>query len=330
MKKILTLVLLLALLGAACGFVWYKVTREPKVATTEWVYIEGNTLSAPALLEGWPMELARQITGLDAKLANGRLEGAYRIKEGMSALSLARKLAYHQQDPVRLTFRGSRLKEELAGRLARPLLCDSASVLAAMLDPAFLAEAEMDAANVESIFLPDTYEVYWNISPQELMQRMLKEYRKFWNESRRAKAEALGLTPREVSVLASIAEEETADRAERGVVARLYWNRLQLGMMLQADPTVKYAMGDFALRRILLRHLDVESPYNTYRNPGLPPGPIRVVEKATIDTLFNARPHNYLYMCAKPDFSGRHNFAETGTQHAANAAAYHAALNSRK
>jgi UPF0755 protein len=133
-----------------------------------------------------------------------------------------------------------------------------------------------------------------------------------------------------VSVLASIAEEETANRQERGTVARLYWNRLQKGMLLQADPTVKFAIGDFALKRILLRHLEVDSPYNTYRYAGLPPGPIRVVEKATIDTILNSRPNNYLYMCAKPDFSGRHNFATSLAEHLRNADAYHQALNARK
>lgn len=331
MKKILVAVSVLLLICAAVGsMAWYKLMKKAAIDETSWLYIEGQELSNPELLEGDAMRAALELVHFDQRLQEGRLNGAYKITKGMSAMQVARKLVNRQQDPVRLTFRSVRLKEELAGRLARPLMCDSAAVLDAMLDPDFLAEAGADAANIESVFLPDTYEVYWNIAPAELMKRMLREYRKFWNEARLAKAQALQLTPLEVSTLASIAEEETADRQERGVVARLYWNRLQRGMLLQADPTVKYAMGDFALRRILLSHLTVESPYNTYQHPGLPPGPIRVVEKATIDSLLNSQPHNYLYMCAKPDFSGRHNFATNGAEHQANAAAYHRALDARK
>ena len=229
-----------------------------------------------------------------------------------------------------MTFGGARLKEQIAGRMARPLLCDSLAILEAMTDPSFLEKAGVDEANVGTVFLPDTYEVYWNIAPEKLMERMLKEYERYWNEERRSKAEAMGLSPREVAVLASIAEEETTDRHERGVVGRLYWNRLQKGMLLQADPTVKFALGDFALKRILLRHLEVDSPYNTYKYAGLPPGPIRIPEKATMDSILNSRPHAYLYMCAKPDFSGRHNFAVTLGEHNRNAEAYHQALNRKK
>lgn len=337
LKRILIgLASLLLIAGGAGAYAYYLLFMKPVVHETAWLYIEGpavvtDSVGRPpqltALPDGREMAWAGRWTKLNDRLQSGALEGAYRMKEGMSAMDVARKLTRRQQDPVRMTFGNVRLKEQLAGRMARPLMCDSASVLAAMLSPGFLEAAGLDEANIGTVFLPDTYEVYWNIDPARLMERMLAEYRRFWNESRQQKAQALGLTPREVSVLASIAEEETTGRQERGVVARLYWNRLQRGMLLQADPTVKFALGNFALRRILLSHLEVDSPYNTYRYAGLPPGPIRIVEKATIDTILNSQPNNYLYMCAKPDFSGSHNFATTLTEHNRNAEAYHAALN---
>lgn len=327
---VIVLLVLLSAVGGVGFWLWNELLRKPMIGVTQWLYIEGNVLSDPVLLSGTGFDLARAWTHLDEKLESGALEGAYKLTAGMPALRVAQKLSRHQQDPVRMTFGGVRLKEQLAGRMAKTLLCDSASVLKAMMDAEFLEKAGTDSANVGAIFLPDTYEVYWNIAPDKLMERMLKEYERYWNDERRAKAEAMGLTPREVAILASIAEEETANRAERGVVGRLYWNRLQKGMLLQADPTVKFAIGDFALKRILLRHLEVESPYNTYLHEGLPPGPLRTPEKATMDSILNSRPHNYLYMCAKPDFSGLHNFACSLSEHQRNADAYHNALNARK
>ncbi len=321
---------LIAIGAAAAAYAWYLLREKPVTTGTHWLYIEGNQVSNPELLAADEIQWALKLTDFDQKLSEGKLEGAYKLVNEMTALQVARKLALHQQDPVRITFNNARLKEQVAGKMARPLMCDSVALLNAMLDPAFLAEANVDTANVSILFLPDTYEVYWNTAPQDLVRRMLREYNRFWTEKRQKQARELGLSPREISVLASIAEEETANRQERGVVARLYWNRLQKGMLLQADPTVKFAMGDFALKRILLKHLEVDSPYNTYRYAGLPPGPIRVVEKATIDTILNSRPNHYLYMCAKPDFSGRHNFAATLSEHLRNADAYHQALNARK
>jgi len=335
MNKILKTVLLVigVLLAVAAGvgaYAWYALRVKPVTSDTHWLYIVGDSVRNPELLAADEIQWALKMTEFDNKLKQGSLEGAYKLVKGMTATQVARKLALHQQDPVRVTFNNARLKEQVAGKMARTLLADSTAILNAMFDPKFLTDAKVDAANVATIFLPDTYEVYWNIKPEELMQRMLREYNRFWNEKRQQQAQALNLSPREVSVLASIAEEETTNRQERGTVARLYWNRLQKGMLLQADPTVKFAIGDFALKRILLRHLEVDSPYNTYRYAGLPPGPIRVVEKATIDTILNSRPNNYLYMCAKPDFSGRHNFATSLAEHLRNADAYHQALNARK
>jgi len=331
MKKILIILVgLVCLAAAAAGVAWYQLTKCPATTQTGWLYIEGQQVSDTSLISNERVQLALRLMKFDKRLSEGSLDGAYRIDSGMTPVEVSRKLTRRMQDPVKLTFHDIRLKEQWAGRMAERLMCDSASIMEAMLDPALLAEAEMDEKNIGGLLLPDTYEVYWNITPAGLMQRMLKEYRRFWNESRQAKAESLGLTPQEVVILCSIAEEETQNREERGTVAMLYWNRLQLMMPLQADPTVKFAVGDFGLKRILNAHLEVDSPYNTYKHEGLPPGPIRLVEKATIDTFLNAKMHPYLYMCAKPDFSGTHNFATSYGQHLRNAEAYHAALNRLK
>ena len=180
-----------------------------------------------------------------------------------------------------------------------------------------------------ALFIPDTYEVYWNISLDKLMKKMEKANNNFWNEERTTKANAMGLTKDEVATLASIVDEETANNSEKPMIAGMYFNRLKKGMPLQADPTIKFALKDFALRRIYHKLLTVDSPYNTYKNQGLPPGPIKIASVAGIDAVLNYVHHDYLYMCAKEDFSGTHNFAVTYSEHLQNAAKYTKALNNR-
>ena len=180
------------------------------------------------------------------------------------------------------------------------------------------------------LFLPNTYELYWNISADKLFERMQKEHQHFWNESRLHQAKAIGFTPVEVSIIASIVEEETNQTAERPIVAGLYINRLHRSMPLQADPTIKFALQNFGLKRILNTHLTVDSPYNTYLHAGLPPGPIRIPTPKTLDQVLNYTRHSFLYMCAKEDFSGSHNFASSLAQHQINARKYWNALNKRK
>jgi len=180
------------------------------------------------------------------------------------------------------------------------------------------------------MFIPNTYEIYWNVSPEKFCERMKKEFERFWNVERLEKAGKVGLTPVQVGTLASIVEEETNKKDELPIVAGLYINRLKMGMKLQADPTVKYAVGDFTLRRVLNVHLEKDSPYNTYQNYGLPPGPIRFPAGQAIDAVLNYTHHDYIFMCAKEDFSGRHNFAVTAHQHAVNRDKYIAALNRLK
>lgn len=340
-KYILIAVLLLVLVGGGvAGIFYYNIFRKPLTRTSGWIYLSHDATvtdfkqqleaqTGASASDMW-LGMAMTIYKLEKRFSEHRLTGAYQLKEGMPAAAVVRQVAYRQQTPVKLTFGGARRLSDIAGRMAQCVEADSLQILQAMTAPEFLAESETDEANVGSVFLPDTYQVYWDISAEKLVRRMLAEYKKFWNATRCAKAEALQVTPLQVAVICSIAEEETANRQERGVVARLYWNRLKKGMLLQADPTVKYAVGDFMLRRILTRHLSTPSPYNTYLHPGLPPGPIRIVEKATIDAFLNSQPHQYLYMCAKEDFSGLHNFATTLSQHNQNAARYHAALNNAR
>lgn len=255
--------------------------------------------------------------------------GRYVIEPGKKALDVFRQLRNGQQTPVMLTVPDVRTTERLAGRITAKLMLDSATVAQALADQAFCQRLGYDTATIFCLFVPNTYEVYWNISLDALMQRMQKEHDAFWNEDRRHKAEAQGLTPNEVVTLASIIDEETANNAEKPIIAGMYLNRLKKGMLLQADPTVKYALGDFTLKRILNKHLEADSPYNTYKYAGLMPGPIRLPSLQAIEAVLNPDHNDYLYMCAKEDFSGTHNFACTLAEHNQNARRYQQALNQR-
>lgn len=256
-----------------------------------------------------------------------RSVGSYVVKSGSSALQVSRMLKQGRQTPVRVTFNNVRTISDLAERVSRSMDFEAADFIAAcdsVLPSRGYAIAEYPAA-----FLPDTYEFYWNAPAIKVVGRLADFHDRFWSDDRKAKAEALGISPTEAVIIASIVEEETNKADEMPKVARLYLNRLDRGMPLQADPTVKYALGDFSLRRILSRHLAVDSPYNTYKNAGLPPGPIRVASQRGIDAVLNAPAHGYLYMCAKADFSGYHAFAADFAAHQRNARAYQAELNRR-
>ncbi len=264
--------------------------------------------------------------------------GRYAIADGENAYTVMSRLQRGHQTPTRLTIGSVRTVDRIAGRAARQLMIDSVEIAALLRDTAYRRTLGFDDATLPCLFIPNTYEVYWNISADGFLRRMKQEHDNFWNDSRRARAKALGMTPVQVATLASIVDEETADNGEKPVVAGLYLNRLRIGMPLQADPTVKFvllqqrrAAGDSAavIRRILERDLTIPSPYNTYLNAGLPPGPIRVASVAGIDAVLHADRNNYLYMCAKEDFSGTHNFAATYAEHLRNARRYQAALNRR-
>ena len=256
--------------------------------------------------------------------------GRYIIRPDETWLTVYRRMARGHQEPTRLTLPATRGMNRLAGAIGHRLMLDSADVALAFADSSYAVMWGYTPATLPALFIPDTYEVYWDISLDALMERLQRENAAFWNSNGRdAQAAALGLTHEEVCTLASIVDEETAADAEKPDVAGLYLNRLRAGMPLQADPTVKFAVGDESLQRITGAHLAVESPYNTYLHVGLPPGPIRIASKAAIDAVLHATPHTYIYMCAREDFSGRHNFATTFAQHQQNARRYQRALNAR-
>ena len=262
--------------------------------------------------------------------------GRYAIAPDEGALKIWRHMKNGLQEPVNLTIPSVRTMDKLADELGKRLMLCSTEILAALTDEATCEKYGYDTATIACMFIPNTYDVYWNISMEKLMQRMKKESDKFWNFERTQKAKAMNLTPEQVITLASIVDEETANNAEKPMIAGMYYNRLTLhnaeypdGMPLQADPTIKYAWKRFELKRIYNNLLSIKSPYNTYKNPGLPPGPIRIPSIAGIDAVLNHVHHDYLYMCAKEDFSGTHNFARTYEEHLQNAAKYSKALNER-
>ena len=255
--------------------------------------------------------------------------GRYLVKDGMNNNELVNLFRSGRQTPVNVVFNNVRTKEEFAGKISHQIELDSAQILEAMLDTNFLNSLGLDAFTVSSLFIPNTYEFYWNTTVTSFLSRMVAEHHHFWNDSRRKKARNLKLTKEEVVILASIVEKETLQKSEQPIVAGLYINRLKKRMKLQSDPTVIYAIGDFSIRRVLKKDLKYDSPYNTYKYKGLPIGPISLPSISAIDAVLNYQKHEYLYMCAKEDFSGYHNFAKSVKQHYANAAKYRKALNEK-
>ena len=255
--------------------------------------------------------------------------GCYAIEPTDNVRYLERRLRLGYQTPVRITVGSVRTLERIARNVSEQLMLDSVEIASLLKDEEYISKLGYTMETLPALFIPNTYEVYWNTDADQFMQRMVKENKAFWTEQRLKKADAIGLTPVQVATLASIVDEETAMDIEKPMVAGLYINRLKKGMLLQADPTVKFSLKEFSLRRILYKHLEVDSPYNTYKYAGLPPGPIRVPSIAGLESVLNYTHHNYLYMCAKEDFSGTHNFAVTSAQHAANARKYQQALNRR-
>lgn len=259
-----------------------------------------------------------------------RIIGFYKVEHRESALSVAKRIRSGAQTPIRVTINNMRTIDDLIARLAPHFLADQHAFYTA-LDTIFAHDSIFDTPEkYPAAFFPETFEFYWTDKPEKVFNKIISHRNSFWSADRLAKANALGLSPLDVTIIASIVEEESNKPDEYPIIARLYINRLHRGMKLQADPTVKFALQDFSITRITHQHLQVNSPYNTYLYEGLPPGPIRIVNKTTIDAVLNAPEHNYLYMCAKEDFSGYHNFAADYSTHLRNAARYHNALNRLK
>lgn len=254
--------------------------------------------------------------------------GRYIISNNSGNLFLIRKLRAGMQDPVMITFNNIQNKEQLAERISSQLEAAKSDLLKEFNNPKFLDSLDLTEENFPTIFLANTYEFYWNTSSKQFIERMLKEYNRFWTESRKSKAQSIGLSPTDVTILASIVQKESNRLDDYKIIAGVYLNRMQKGMPLQADPTVLYALKKLGVsRRVLNADLKIDSPYNTYINKGLPPGPICLPELKSIDQTLNAEEHNYLYFCAREDFSGYSAFAETWEQHLENARKYQKALN---
>lgn len=260
------------------------------------------------------------------KLDRNPKSGHYILHEGATPMAVVGMLRSGAQKPVRLTFNNTRTLADLAGRIAQDIEADSITLLAHLTNPATAEKYGVSSEEVIGLFIPNTYEVWWNISPEALTDRMVREWEKFWNKERTSRLARTGLTKMEVVTLASIVYEETKNVEEMPKIAGVYMNRLRRGMPLQACPTAKYAVGDFTIKRVLHKHTQVESPYNTYLHRGLTPGPICTPSIAAIDAVLNYTNHKWLYFCAKEDFSGRHNFSSTLSEHNRHARRYAEAL----
>ena len=252
--------------------------------------------------------------------------GYYKIEKGQSVIRIARALALGEQSPVNLVIGEARTLPQLAGKIASQIECDSLTLLRAMQNRELRASVGYVKDSLIALFLPNTYQVWWSVKPEQLLQRMKRESDTFWNSKRKEKARNAGFTPYQVMTLASIVYEETKEKSEMPKIAGVYINRLRKGMPLQACPTVKYAMGEFDLKRIMHKHLKYRSPFNTYVNKGLPPAPICIPSLAAIEAVLNYEKSDYLFFCAKPEFNGKHNFARTLKEHNKNAEAYAKAL----
>ncbi|MCB9064830.1 MAG: endolytic transglycosylase MltG [Chitinophagales bacterium] len=337
-KKRLGLFFLLVLVvfGAIGAYIGYKIwgPNTGNMPNGQYLYIPTGASYQYVLDELEQGEYVYDIQSFDllaheANYPDLVKSGRYKIPHGMSNYDLIRLLRSGQQEPVKLVLNKLRTKQDLIKAITSTLEPDSAQIAGLLNSSSYLQKHGVDTNSVMAIIIPDTYEFYWNTSADGVLSRLASYYDKFWNDERKQKAFSKHLTPVQVMILASIVEEETNKNDEKPNVASVYLNRLRYHMKLQADPTVKFAMQDFGLKRILNIHLETDSRYNTYMYEGLPPGPIATPSKSSILAVLNAPETDYIYFCAKEDLSGYHNFASNYTQHMKNARAYQRALNER-
>lgn len=336
-RKIFVGVLTIIALTAVSGLYLREQFYGAAVDKTSEIFIsnedvrsENNNILAERILPNIGHDWAFNFYAKYIKLFSSIKPGRYLIEPNMSVIRVARMLKLGEQTPVNVTFNNVRTIPQLAGKISEQLDIDSLELQNYIFSESSYKKYGVDSINMLSIFLPNTYELYWSTSAEGFTDRMFREYNNFWTDKRVAQLKKSGLSRREAITLASIVYEETKQRDEMPRVAGVYLNRLRIGMPLQADPTVKYALQDFTLKRILNKHLEYDSPYNTYLNRGLPPSPISMPSIAAIDGVLNAEKHSYLYFCARPTFDGYHNFATTYSQHLNNARAYTNELNRRK
>lgn len=329
--------LLIIALGA--GYLLYRVVFHPNVWLGE---KETTSIYIPAASDFNDVKSILYSDGIIVNRKNfewlaskkkypGNIKsGHYVLKSGMNNNELINLLRSGEQTPVKVIFNNIRTIEELASRVSKTLEFDSAQLVKTMNDTNRLKELGLTKQTAGIIFIPNTYEFYWNTSANEFVSRMFQEYVKFWNDKRTAKADSLGFSIPEVITLASIIEKETSRNEEKPIIAGVYLNRLERGWLLQADPTVIFATGNFNIRRVLNEHKKIDSPYNTYKYGGLPPGPICIPSISSIDAVLYPDDNDFLYFCAKEDLSGFHNFAKTARQHYINARKYQKALDELK
>lgn len=334
MKKILLIVLLIVLIGAAAIGWRFFSSNTPFDQKEKFLYIRTGEANAAAVLKSirentllsnpGSFEWLASRMGVWEKLKPGK----YSITRGTSLFTLARKLRNGSQTAVVLAITKLRTKEDLAGLIGRKFECDSAAVLAYMNNPDTLKKYGLDTNTVMTTVYPDNYTYFWNSTPSNIFRKLYSQRDKFWTEERRKLAAERNLTPEQAYILASIVEEETTDHEEKGYMASVYRNRLTKGMRLGADPTVKFALRNFGLKRIYTKHTAVESPYNTYRVYGLPPGPICTPSIRTLEETLRSPNTNYLFFVAKSHLKGGHHFTETYDEHMKYAKQFHKALDS--
>lgn len=331
---------LLLMIGIAGGLKGYKMYRKIncsnlKIKKDTYIYIPTNAsyeevesilLTNDYLLDSTSFDWVADKKNYKNQIKSGR----YKLTKGMSNNELINLLRSGKQTPVRLSFEKIRTKNKFVEKIAEQIEVDATELLNLLNDENYLHKFDKNKYTAFCLFIPNTYEFYWNTSATKFMERMAKEQKRFWNEKRLEKAKKINLSTNEVYTLASIVEEETTKNNEKPTIAGVYLNRLKKNMRLQADPTIKFSIGDFFVQRILNKHLEHDSPYNTYKNIGLPPGPICIPSIKSIDAVLNYEVHNYLYFCAKDDFSGYHVFAKTLLQHNQNAKKYRQALNRKR
>ena len=322
---------LVVIMGLSAFYLLASVVKGDKA---QYIYIDADDTQDSVIAKISPVASQSGMTGLSTLIrhssyGNNVRTGRYKLEPGEGPITVFRRLKNGQQSSMNLTIPEARTPDRLAAVLGHKLMLDSATIADALLSEERCQQLGFDTATITAMFVPNTYDVYWNMSIDGLLERMQKEHDRFWEGKREQKAAQMQLTPIEVCTLASIIDEETANNAEKPMIAGMYLNRLKQGMPLQADPTIKFALKQFELKRIWQKLLQTESPYNTYMNEGLPPGPIKIASIQGIDAVLNAVDHDYLYMCAKEDFSGSHNFATTYQEHLKNAARYTQALNER-